>query len=56
MAIALPDQGRFRDLVAETEAPLHRLRVAVLFVTVDGKVEGRIGYPLDQRHASEGDA
>jgi hypothetical protein len=43
VAIALPDWPRFRNLVSETEAPLRRLGVWVLFVREDGLVERRIG-------------
>ena len=43
VAIALPDWPRFRNLVGETEAPLRRLGVSVLFVREDGSVERRIG-------------
>jgi hypothetical protein len=42
VAIALPDWPRFRNLVAETEAPLRQLGVSVLFVREDGSVERRI--------------
>jgi hypothetical protein len=43
VAIALPDWPRFRNLVTETEGPLRRLGVSVLFVREDGSVERRIG-------------
>ena len=43
VAIALPDWPRFGNLVSETEAPLRRLGVSVLFVGEDGSVERRIG-------------
>jgi hypothetical protein len=43
VAIALPDWPRFRNLVNETEAPVRKLGVSVLFVREDESVECRIG-------------
>lgn len=37
-AIGLPDWPRFRDLLADTEAPLRRLGIGVYFVAEDGTV------------------
>jgi hypothetical protein len=45
VSIGLPDWPRFRALIADTEAPLKRLRVAVLLVGEKGQVETRIDWP-----------